>query len=405
MTTSTTRPGTPQSAPRSAARAPVHDLVVLSHLRWTWVWQRPQHLVSRFAAARAVAGAATYFVEEPVAARVNRPEIQSVDCGGGVTRIWLAIPEPEADGPTPGFNAPGAQDYGRLLGDFFREHDRELRFPDVLLYTPMAYDIAVALQPGCLAYDVMDDLASFAEAPQGLKLRQRRLLDEADVVFTGGRSLHRLVAAHRGLDCHLFPSGVDTAHYASAIALRRPHHWPVAGYVGVLDERLDLGLVAGLAAALPSWTLRMVGPVAKIDPDRLPQAPNIEYPGQVDYAALPTVMAGLDVALMPFALNKATQSISPTKTLEYLAAGVPVVSTRVPDVVTDYGNIVRLADDAAGFATACWDALSWSTAERDRWLRVAGKRQEWDVIAAEMADLLQGARAASAETLTSAAMA
>jgi len=378
---------------------------VLSHLSWTWVWQRPQHLVSRFAAARATARGATYFVEEPAAADVHRPQIQSAYCGGGVTRIWLAVPDAEPDGRALGFDAPQAQDYAGMLVDFFVSRNLEVRAPDVLVYTPMAYDIAAALEPGCLAYDVMDDLSSFAKAPEGLRLRQRRLLAEADVVFTGGRSLHRLVLAQRGRDCHLYPSGVETAHYASSVALRQPHDRSVAGYVGVLDERIDLDLVAGLAAALPSWTVRMVGPVAKIEPDSLPQAPNIEYPGQVDYGDLPAVMAGFDVALMPFALNKATQSISPTKTLEYLAAGLPVVSTRVPDVVIDYGNVVRLADDGAGFAAACRDAISGAAAGGDRWLRAVGNRQEWDVIAAEMAHLLERARAVGVETLTGRAQA
>jgi glycosyltransferase involved in cell wall biosynthesis len=162
----------------------------------------------------------------------------------------------------------------------------------------------------------------------------------------------------------------------------------VAGYVGVIDERLDLGLVAALAEWLPDWTIRMVGPVAKIDPGLLPRSANVEYPGLTPYAELPTVMAGLDVALMPFALNEATRSISPTKTLEYLAAGLPVVSTRVPDVVADYSDVVHLADDGAQFATACRTVLGHDLTARDRRVRPLQARQEWDVIAASMARLL-----------------
>ena len=263
----------------------------------------------------------------------------------------------------------------------------------MLLYTPMAYEVAQVLEPGYLAYDVMDDLASFKNAPQGLRLRQRRLLAEADVVFTGGRSLHRSVSAHRKQNCHLFPSGVDVAHYARAVRLRRPRPQRVAGYVGVIDERLDLELLAELAETLPDWTIRVVGPVAKIEPDSLPQAPNLEYPGQVDYAELPAVMAEFDVALMPFALNEATRSISPTKTLEYLAAGLPVVSTRVPDVVADYSGIVHLADNAAEFAAGCQEVVQHSAADRGRRLHPIAVRQEWDTIAAAMVDLMQPAGA------------
>jgi len=372
------------------------DLVVVSHLRWTWVWQRPQHLVSRFARTRSAAGARTWFVEEPFPAPVAAPEIRSAPGEGGVTRVWLAVPEESAvsrtrwpDGPPRlDFDDPSARDYAQLLTQFLAAES-----PDVLLYTPLALDLAQALRPGRLAYDVMDDLASFLDSPPALRLRQQRLLADADVVFTGGRSLHRSVSARRKQACHLYPSGVDTAHYATSMALRRPHERPVAGYVGVLDERLDLDLLAGLAAALPDWTIRLVGPVAKIDTADLPAAPNLEYPGQVAYAKLPEVMAGFDVALMPFALNEATRSISPTKTPEYLAAGLPVVSTRVPDVVTDYGDVVRLADEAEGFAEACRAALHEDAAVRDHRVRLVQGRQEWDVIAAEMGELLRGKRA------------
>jgi glycosyltransferase involved in cell wall biosynthesis len=165
----------------------------------------------------------------------------------------------------------------------------------------------------------------------------------------------------------------------------------VAGYVGVIDERLDLELVADLAAALPDWELRIVGPVAKIPTGSLPQAGNLTYPGFATYAALPEVMAGFDVALMPFALNEATRSISPTKTLEYLAAGLPVVSTRVPDVVAGFADIVQLADTGTEFAQACRQAVERPSAERERLERLVRRttrRHEWDVIAHEMGRLM-----------------
>jgi hypothetical protein len=246
----------------------------------------------------------------------------------------------------------------------------------------------------------MDDLASFKNASPQLRERQARVLTSADVVFAGGRSLHRSVSRLRP-DCHLFPSGVDTAHYAVSRSLRTPRadRRPVAGYVGVLDERLDLGLIADLAARLPDWTLRIVGPVAKIDPTSLPVAPNIEYPGMASYDELPAVMAGFDVALMPFALNEATRSISPTKTLEYLAAGLPVVSTRVPDVVADYPGVVRLADDGADFASACRDVVDDPVGERDMKVRPHQERLDWDAIAASMAQLFETAGAPPAAAL------
>ncbi len=362
------------------------DLVVLSHLRWPWVWQRPHHLVVRLAAERAASGGRTYFVEEPLTADVPAPRLGTEE-RDGITRVWLEVPGGTDPVQYLPFAAEGTEDYADLLLDR-RAREGRPAAPDVWLYSPMALDIAEALTPGRLVYDVMDDLASFAQAPEGLRLRQRRALAEADVVFSGGRSLHRGVCALRPRGAHLFPSGVETAHYERSRALRVPRERPVAGYVGVIDERLDLDLLRDLAAALPDWTLRIVGPVVKIDPATLPQAPNLEYPGLVPYDALPEVMAGFDVALMPFALNDATRSISPTKTLEYLAAGLPVVSTRVPDVVADYDEVVHLADDGRQFAAACREVLQHAGADRDRRLRPIQARQEWDTIAAAMSDLL-----------------
>jgi glycosyltransferase involved in cell wall biosynthesis len=367
------------------------DLVVLSHLRWPWVWQRPQHLISRLARARRQDGARTWFVEEPATGDATAPRVCTEHLDD-VTRVWLELPPGATAAAHPGFDDPAAADYPDLLVDALRSAGCRPE-PDVWLYTPMALDLAQALQPGRTVYDVMDDLASFLDAPEGLVLRQRRLLAEADVVFTGGPSLHRSVQRQRRAGVHLFRSGVEVEHFAAGRRLREPHGRPVAGYVGVIDERLDLELVAELAARLPDWTVRMVGPVAKIDPAVLPRAGNLEYVGMTPYERLPAVMAGLDVALMPFALNEATRSISPTKTLEYLAAGLPVVSTRVPDVVGDYSDVVHLADDGAAFAAACRAVLRDDLATRDRRVRPLQERQEWDVIATAMARLVDAGSA------------
>ncbi|HEV2887483.1 MAG TPA: glycosyltransferase [Jatrophihabitans sp.] len=365
---------------------PQPDLVVLSHLRWSWVWQRPQHLVSRFARQRGQVGARTWFVEEPVAADVEQPRI-GFEERDGIIRVWLEVAGDEEPTESISFDDPRAACYPTLLADLLADQGCRPA-PDLWLYTPMAYDIAKCLDGGRLIYDVMDDLSSFRKAPEGLRLRQRQLLSVADVVFTGGRSLYRATLSQRRHDVHLFPSGVESRHYAASRALRTPHSRKVAGYVGVLDERVDLDLIAGLAAELPDWTVRLVGPIAKIEEESLPQAPNIEYAGMVAYPELPRVMAGFDVALMPFALNEATRAISPTKTLEYLAAGLPVVSTRVPDVVADYSAVVCLADDGPGFAAACREVLTHPVSDRDRRVQPIQARQEWDYIASAMATLL-----------------
>jgi glycosyltransferase involved in cell wall biosynthesis len=359
------------------------ELVVLSHLRWVFVWQRPQHLISRIGRDYD----RTWFVEEPVAVEgLTEPRVRTED-HGGIVRVWIEAP------PAPalfGYDTTASPLYIDALRDVLGHH------PDrtVWLYTPMALDVARSLRPSLLVYDVMDDLAAFKFAPEALVLRQRQTLREADVVFAGGRSLHRAVAERRP-SAHCFPSGVEPEHYARAIELRTARRLPappVAGYVGVIDERIDLDLVAGLAHALPDWEVRMVGPVVKIDEAALPQAPNISYLGPREYAELPSVMADFDVALMPFALNDATRSISPTKTLEYLAAGLPVVSTRVPDVVADYTGVVELCDDSTAFAAACRRALAECRHDRAERCRPVLREQHWDTIAANMALLVEAAR-------------
>jgi hypothetical protein len=381
-----------QDAPNPEPPVPVyplaHDLVVLSHLRWDWVWQRPQHLVTRFSEDRGSRGARTWFVEEPIAGGVPEPVLWTEQVGR-ITRVRLVVPLDPGQPSTLSFDDPSAENYAAMLGALFAEEG--VPHPDVLVYTPMALDIARSLDPHRVAFDVMDDLASFADAPQGMTERHARLLEVAHVVFAGGRSLHAGLIGDRP-DSHLFPSGVDVEHYSAARELREDHagRRPVLGYVGVLDERLDLDLVAGVADALPDWTVRMVGPIAKIDPRALPQRPNIEYPGMADYTDLPQVMADFDVAFMPFALNDATRSISPTKTLEYLAAGLPVISTKIADVVADYSDVVSLEEDAEAFAAACRRVVGDSQEDRDRLVRIIQDSQSWDAIAAAMGGLFEG---------------
>lgn len=351
------------------------ELVVLSHLRWTFVWQRPQQLISRLASGFR----RTWFVEEPVAGDVAEPTLRT-EVVGSVTRVWLEVPGPERH---VDFGDEAAQAYESavtaLLG---AGRDRV-----VWLYTPLALPLARSLEPSVLVYDVMDDLASFKDASRALRLAQRQALYEATLVLAGGRSLHRSVQEHRH-DAHLFPSGVEARHFATAKRARaRASGAPVAGYVGVIDERLDVELLGNVARALPDWEFQIVGPVAKIDPGTLPRAANIAYPGPASYEQLPAVIGGFDIALMPFVLNESTRSISPTKTLEYLAAGLPVVSTRVPDVVAAFSDVVLLAGDASSFAVMCRRALDDDAREAsvERLLRL----HDWDIIASRIEGLIR----------------
>ncbi|WP_242478235.1 glycosyltransferase [Rubrivivax gelatinosus] len=337
-------------------------LVVFSHLRWSFVWQRPQHLMSRLARRWRVV-----FVEEPVH-DTGPARLEVHDAMAGVS---VLVPH------TPVLAAGFHDDQLALLEPLVAHHLHAagVREAVVWLYTPMALPLVKTLALRCLAYDCMDELAAFKDAPRQLRQRENALLKRADVVFTGGPSLYD---AKRELhpNVHCIPSSVDAAHFEpaglvagsehalAAAALQGALPGPRLGYYGVIDERLDLALVAALADARPEWQIVMVGPVVKIAPESLPRRANLHWLGMQPYARLPYLLAGWDLALMPFAINDATRFISPTKTLEYMAGEKATVSTPVRDVVSLYGDVVSIARDSAGFVEACETLLAESVAAR-----------------------------------------
>lgn len=368
-------------------------LVAFSHLRWDFVWQRPQHLLSRFAREMPVV-----VVEEPeydadnLDARVQRD--------GGVTIITPRAPgNPGAYGFGPHVN----HDISRLLGNYVSP----LAHPIYWYYTPMALGAEPSgPRPSLTVFDAMDDLASFLAAPPALRVQEARLLQQADLVFTGGPTLYR---QRRGMhpSVHCFPSGVEPAHFARprsaspAGLAGKPE--PIIGFYGVIDERLDLELIAEIADRRPEWTIALVGPVVKIDPATVPVRPNIVQFGQQSYADLPAFLSCFDVAMMPFARNEATRSISPTKTLEYLAGGKPVVSTPLTDVINLYGDVVEIAATGAEFVAAIERVLRQGDVERQAWQKRAAHlvaANDWDAIAAQMVQLMARTMAAPAPTVT-----
>ena len=335
----------------------IEILVVGLHLRWRGVWQRPNHIISRLARRVPV-----LVVEEPLAAPHDRNGIAS--CGD------IRVLVPERSTATDVVDETTLAEVRRVVGG---------RAAALWLYTPLMLALGEALPHAPLVYDKMDELANFAFADPRIVAREDEVLRRACVVFAGGRSLWESVRA-RARAGAAFPSGVDLAHYGD-VGMPRPSpgRRPVFGYVGVIDERLDLALLAALAAARPDATLTLVGPIAKIDPASLPHAPNISYLGQRAYAELPQLVADFDVALMPFALDATTRSISPTKTLEYLAAGRSVVSTAIPDVVADFADVVHIGYDHASFIAAVAEAQRDDPARRERGRAVAAAHT-WDAI-------------------------
>lgn len=361
-------------------------LVVFSHLRWNFVYQRPQHLLSRLAQRWPV-----IFIEEPVPG-AGRARLEQIAAGPGVT-VW----RPHVRGAAHGFHADHKAVMQRLLAQAMREH--QLKDYWIWFYTPMALPLAEHLSPDGIIYDCMDELSAFKNAPQQLLDQEAELLRISDVVFTGGRSLYN-AKRHRHANIHCFPSSVDAMHF------RRAQHdhpkqahlgRPRLGYCGVIDERIDLDLIAGMADARPDWEIVMVGPVVKIDPASTPQRSNIHYLGQQGYDDLPAFISGWDVCLLPFALNESTRFISPTKTLEYMACGRPSVSTRIRDVVEPYGHVVPIHDDAQGFVHACEAALRRSPQEQAahaEQLAAIIARTSWDATATAMAELIAEAEVA-----------
>jgi len=368
-------------------------LVVFSHLRWSFVYQRPQHLMSRLARHHPV-----LFVEEPV----HEPGPARLDSSWQGRHLEVLTPRTPLD--AQGFDTEQALLLRPLLRRALQE--RGFRSPMAWLYTPMALPLARALDPVLWIYDCMDELSAFKGAPAEMPERERELMGLADLVLTGGPALYD---AKRQLHprVHCMPSAVDVEHFQPVVqdegalrcaqAVQGGLPRPRLGFFGVVDERMDLDLLARLADARPQWQIVMVGPVVKIDPASLPRRANIHWLGMQSYQVLPALMAGWDVCLMPFALNASTRFISPTKTLEYLAGEKPVVSTPVPDVERLYGAVVRIAATPEAFIDACDQALHETPFQRRRRLTHAMDvvaSYSWDGSAQVVNELLQRALAA-----------
>ncbi len=360
-------------------------LLCFSHLRWNFVFQRPQHLMTRFAR-----DARVIFWEEPLPAPLDVAASLEIkdDSDSGVTVVTPLLPE--------GLGATARDDALRgLLDAFLADQNGDLvRW----YYTPMMLPFSRHLAAACTVYDCMDELANFKFAPPELRALEKELMAESDVVFTGGYSLYE-AKQHAHPNIHPFPSSVDRRHFGRARTITgepadqaRLSH-PRLGFYGVVDERMDLGLLTAVADARPDWNLVVVGPVVKIDPADLPNRPNICYLGAKGYEDLPEYLAGWDVALMPFAINDSTRFISPTKTPEYLAGGKPVVSTPIADVVRHYGDLeaVRIAATPEMFVAECEAALALPVG-RGEWLDSVDKvlaELSWENTQSQMAGLIE----------------
>jgi glycosyltransferase involved in cell wall biosynthesis len=373
------------------------DLVCFAHLHWDFVWQRPQHLLSRFAQQGRV-----FYVEDAFfhADDNIEPHMEVKERQNGVKVLVVHLPH-----RLHGNEQASDQAQVQVLKQFFA--DNSITTYAFWIYTPMAMNRVHEFQPVLTVYDCMDELAQFKFAPPELRIREQELFKKADLVFTGGQRLYESKREQHN-DAHAFPSSIDKDHFGQA---RNPElaepadqagiPHPRVGFFGVVDERLDIELLGQLATNHPEWQFVIIGPVVKIDPASLPHNANIHYLGGKNYQELPAYLRGWDVATLLFARNESTEFISPTKTPEYLAAGRPVVSTSIRDVVRPYGelNLVQIADDPKDFGQAIAIALEqgkdadWRTRTDDYLATIS-----WDLTWQNMVNLMQERLAAKGES-------
>ena len=359
------------------------DMICFCHLRWNFVYQRPQHLLSRFAFKFRV-----FVIEEPL----YDAETAFLDKILSKEKVWVITPHLPR-GLNDRENILSQQ---KLIQDMFAAF--EIEDYVAWFYTPMALDISEALPPAKLIiYDCMDELSAFKNAPAALRDKEALLLQQADLVFTGGYSLFESKQKLH-YSVYPFPSSIDKEHFLKArspdaIPLDHfciPH--PRIGFFGVIDERFDSDLIKEVAAAKPEWQFVIIGPTVKIDPSSLPVSRNIHYLGSRSYDELPSYLGGWDVAMIPFARNESTRFISPTKTPEYLAGGIPVVSTSIRDVAKPYAEqgFVYIADEASDFIKG----IEWALSIRNNpeWLESVDHflaNISWDITWVKMMLLIQ----------------
>lgn len=333
------------------------DLICFSHLRWGFVFQRPQHLLTRFAKHQRV-----FFIEEPIFGDEEKLQVERVK------NVFVVTPFLK--------HGLSQNQIKNCQEDMIRKLLRQMKINRYFCwyYTPMALDFTEDLLPELVIYDCMDELSAFKFAPPELTIKERELFKKADIVFTGGLSIYESKQdEHHNI--FAFPSSIDKSHFGKGRTIRKQPAdqknipGPRFGFFGVVDERFDIDLIAEVAKRKPSWHFVILGPVVKIDPASLPQHSNIHYLGSKKYEELPGYIASWDVALIPFAINESTRFISPTKTPEYLAAGKPVISSAIKDVVRPYGekNLVHIVSNADEFIKAGEKEMRKRT--RKNWLK------------------------------------
>lgn len=348
-----------------------YDMVVFCHLRWEFVYQRPQHLISRMAKNFKI-----LFVEEPI----SFSDGEEFSAHMIQVNRNLAVMQPKVR---------SIADIPRVLNQYIANNV----VPMAWFYSASFVSILDFRTFETVIYDCMDELSLFKGAPQQLIDNERTLLSQADIVFTGGKSLYESKQQlHDNVYC--FPSSVDQEHFATALnGIAIPDDIsqipsPIVGYFGVIDERINLELISESARLLPNVSFVMIGPLAKISENDLPRLSNLHYLGMKSYEQLPAYLKAFDVAMMPFALNDATKFISPTKTLEYMAAGKPIISTRIKDVERDYQHCVAIVDSVQDFCDAVQNIKIDKSSRMSSYAEILSNTS-WDTTASKMQNIIK----------------
>lgn len=359
------------------------NLLCFSHLRWNFVFQRPQQLLSRLAKHFN-----TYFVEEPIFDSQNRAYLSLENIQKNLSVIVPHLPA--------GLSCEEQSDLQKELLDRLLASQNMAEFI-FWYYTPMALPFSEHLHPQLIIYDCMDELSAFKFAPENISILEKKLFKKADLVFTGGASLFDSKKQFHS-NIYPFPSSIDKKHFGKARQIRSEYNSSKKqvklGFFGVIDERFDSQLIVDLAIKHPEWLIELIGPVVKINADELPRAPNISYIGQIDYQQLPSCISKWDIALIPFHINESTRYISPTKTPEYLAAAKPVISTPIRDVVHPYGSmsLVKIGKNAEDFAQHAEELLKLSFVQNKAWLKSVDEflaKQSWEQTSAVMIEKIR----------------
>ncbi|MES2458796.1 MAG: glycosyltransferase family 1 protein [Bacteroidota bacterium] len=357
---------------KNPVETPPKNLVCFSHLRWDFVYQRPQHLLSRFSK-----DASVYFFEEPI---FDADDQAFLSFSRRTEKLTVVVPHLRSDMDEAERNMVLSALLNKLLANI------EMEDCTFWYYTPMALTFSDKYKPKLIIYDCMDELSAFKFAPEELVSLEKKLLAKADLVFTGGHSLYE-AKKNQHSNIFPFPSSIEKEHFAKSRSVKKEPadqlaiQGPKLGFYGVLDERFDAALIGQIADKRPEWQIILIGPIVKIDPESLPKNKNIHYLGHKSYEELPEYLSGWDVALIPFLLNESTRFISPTKTPEYLAAGIPVVSTPIRDVIKPYGikKLVHICTNCDDVIRAVESELNKSC--KKSWLKeVDGflKNLSWD---------------------------